>query len=327
MNVVFDGICLGDGPITGVARAFLTALQEYARRWPCTLLLPEGALDPALPLRIVSAPRTAFARQLRLPALLRALRADLLHSSVLAVPWLAPCPTLATAHDLPWQHPELGEATSLRQRAIARLHLRRATVVIAPSTQTLLDVRATSPHAASRTTLIPHSTLSDAAPTAPELRRGPFLSLGDARPRKNRARVQQAHALARAQCADLPELEFVGPPEAYLHEADKQQRLRTCRAAVQCSRFEGFGLPVLEALAHAAPLVCSAIAPHREIAAQAARFVDPDATAAMAQALLDIHRDAQLRQQLAAAGWQRAQEFAPARQAAAWRTLHEAIAR
>ncbi|MFM1871705.1 MAG: hypothetical protein RL398_1127 [Planctomycetota bacterium] len=329
MNVVFDGICLGDGPITGVARSFLTGLAAYAERFgPCTLLLPRHAADPQLAnVAVVKAPRGAVPRQLLLPMLLRELRADLLHSSVAAIPLSARCATIATAHDLPWHHRAEGEKSSWRARLAAERSFVRATAVIAPSTVTADDVRKTTGVDHHKVQVIPHGVALDPNPPTADRRHGPFLALGDDRPRKNRDTVQLAHRLANARAPQLPDLQFVGPPAHYVDEAQKLALLRNCRAAVQCARFEGFGLPALEALAHGAPLVCSDIPSHREIVGDAALRVDPLDASAIADALLRIHRDTALREQLAAAGPTRARRFAPSAVAIAWRQLHEELCR
>jgi glycosyltransferase involved in cell wall biosynthesis len=218
MNVVFDGICLGDGPITGVARAFLTGLTAYAERFgPCTLLLPRHAADPRLAnVAVAKAPRGAVPRQLLLPLLLRELRADVLHSSVAAIPLSARCATVATAHDLPWHHRAEGETSSWRARQAAERSFARATAVIAPSTATADDVRKTAGVGHHKVHVIPHGVALDPNPPAAAARNEPFLALGDDRPRKNRDTVQQAHRLAGARDAQLPELQFVGPPSHYV---------------------------------------------------------------------------------------------------------------
>lgn len=332
LTVAFDGICLGDGPITGVGRALLTGLAAYAAYGDvrCLLLVPDGVATPTLPgVTNVAAPRGALRRQFTLPRLLRALHADLLHSSVAAVPLRAPCPTIATVHDLPWLHPELGEATALRRRLATARSLRAAAAILAPSTLTAEDVRRLLGERAATVRVVPHGVARAAEPTpaATAARAGPLLALGDDRPRKNRDRLRAAHALARAQRPALPPLRFVGPPDDYVDEATKRDLLRSCRALVHVAHFEGFGLPVLEGLAHGAPVLCSDLPPHREIAGDAARFVAAADTAAIAAGLLAIDADAAARAELAARGWQRAAAFAPERTAAAWRTLHAEVAR
>jgi glycosyltransferase involved in cell wall biosynthesis len=177
--------------------------------------------------------------------------------------------------------------------------------------------------------VVPHGTELDPPPDAAAVRArsGPFVALGDDRPRKNRALVRQAHALAARTCEGLPPLRFVGPPDDYVDEATKRSLLRSCCAVVQGSRFEGFGLPVLEALAHGAPLVCADIPPFREIAAGAAEFVDPRDPQAIAAALVRIHTDDALRLAHAAAGHRAATAHSPHTVAQRWRAIHEALCR
>ena len=156
---------------------------------------------------------------------------------------------------------------------------------------------------------------------------GHFLALGDDRPRKQRDVLRAAHARALAQAPGLPPLRFVGPPDDYVDEATKWELLRDCRALVHPSRFEGFGLPVLEGLAHGAPVVCSDLPPHREIAGDSAVYAPVGDVAAFADALLAVHRDAALRARLATTGHARAADFAPERTAAAWAQTHREVAR
>ncbi|MGA2722841.1 MAG: glycosyltransferase family 1 protein [Bryobacteraceae bacterium] len=75
------------------------------------------------------------------------------------------------------------------------------------------------------------------------------------------------------------------------------------------SRFEGFGLPLLEALASGIPTACSEIEPLSSIAAGAALEFDPLDTTAMAEAMLRITTDEPLRTRLAEAGPRRAAQF------------------
>ncbi|MEC9046874.1 MAG: glycosyltransferase family 1 protein [Planctomycetota bacterium] len=325
--IAFDGVCLGDGPATGVGRAFLDGLRAFAASGDeeCVLLTPECAELEDLPgVRRVTAPRGRLRRQRQLPGLLRALGADLLHSSVAAVPLRAPCPTIATVHDLPWFHPELGERPSWWRRFATARALRSAARVLAPSTMTMRDARRLLGRDGDRVALVPHGAL-EATTTPEEQRDGPLLVLGDDRPRKNRARVAAAHA--RLDPSDRPPLRFVGPPDDYVDEAEKRALLQRCRAVVHASRFEGFGLPVLEALAHGAPLVCSDIEPLREIAGDVPRYVDPDDTASIEAGLEAVLRDRDLRRRQVSAGPARAANFSLRRLADNWRRVHAEVLR
>lgn len=80
-------------------------------------------------------------------------------------------------------------------------------------------------------------------------------------------------------------------------------------AFVYPSLFEGFGLPILEALAAAVPLACSSIEPIATIAADAALLFDPRDIPSMAAAMARITDDVALRERLASAGPPRASLF------------------
>jgi glycosyltransferase involved in cell wall biosynthesis len=83
------------------------------------------------------------------------------------------------------------------------------------------------------------------------------------------------------------------------------------------SRFEGFGLPLLEALASGIPTACSGIEPLSSMAAGAALEFDPLDTTAIAEAMERIATDETLRAHLAEAGLRRAAQFS-------WRATAEA---
>jgi glycosyltransferase involved in cell wall biosynthesis len=80
-------------------------------------------------------------------------------------------------------------------------------------------------------------------------------------------------------------------------------------AFVYPSTFEGFGLPVLEALAAGVPTACSNIEPLSTIADDAALRFDPGDVDAIASAMCRLVEDARLRERLSAAGPWRAAEF------------------
>jgi glycosyltransferase involved in cell wall biosynthesis len=75
------------------------------------------------------------------------------------------------------------------------------------------------------------------------------------------------------------------------------------------STFEGFGLPVLEALAAGVPAACSSIEPLASMAGDAALQFDPMDDAALLEAMTRIVSDDRLRNQLADAGPRRAEMF------------------
>lgn len=72
---------------------------------------------------------------------------------------------------------------------------------------------------------------------------------------------------------------------------------------------EGFGLPILEAMASGVPVVCSRIEPLIEVAGDAALLVEPMDPSDIAQGILSVLKNAQLRQELVGKGFERAKEF------------------
>lgn len=88
------------------------------------------------------------------------------------------------------------------------------------------------------------------------------------------------------------------------------------------SLYEGFGLPVLEAMACGAPVLCSEVASLPEVAGDAARLLPPTDARAWAEALQRITTDPALRAELRARGLAQAQRFSWARAARQFRQLY-----
>jgi len=120
--------------------------------------------------------------------------------------------------------------------------------------------------------------------------------------------------VARAAAAGwLVHLGYVAPDElAELYGA--------ATAAVLPSLYEGFGLPLLEALAASLPVVASDIAVHREVAGEAALYAPPDRPDLFADALSSLLADAPLRARLAGAARERSALFS-------WRRAGDEAAR
>ena len=95
----------------------------------------------------------------------------------------------------------------------------------------------------------------------------------------------------------------------FVAEEDVPALYRAARVLVFPSLFEGFGLPVLEALASGCPVACSRIPPLVELADGVARFFDPLDPASMARAIREAWQDASLRAALAAGGLERARAY------------------
>lgn len=95
----------------------------------------------------------------------------------------------------------------------------------------------------------------------------------------------------------------------WIPREDLLQLYAHAQAFVYPSKFEGFGMPVLEAMAAGIPAACSDIPPLREVAGDASLFFDPLSENAVATALDRVVNDADLRIRLAKDGPERARGF------------------
>jgi glycosyltransferase involved in cell wall biosynthesis len=95
----------------------------------------------------------------------------------------------------------------------------------------------------------------------------------------------------------------------YVERHDTIGLYATASAMVFPSRFEGFGLPLLEAMAFGTPIVCSPVASIPEVAGDAALYVDPGHPSALAEGILRVLEDELLRDRLIAAGRERVRQF------------------
>jgi glycosyltransferase involved in cell wall biosynthesis len=92
---------------------------------------------------------------------------------------------------------------------------------------------------------------------------------------------------------------------------------RNARMLVFPSRFEGFGIPLLEAMASGCPVAAANVASIPEVTGDAALLFDPEQPRAIANAIARLWRDKGLRDAMAVRGRERAKAFSPARMARA----------
>ena len=112
----------------------------------------------------------------------------------------------------------------------------------------------------------------------------------------------------------------------YLDDAALVRAYQDADALALLSRYEGFGLPVLEAMACGTPVVCSDAASLPEVAGAAARLVAPDDVAGAAAALKEILTDPAAAARLRAAGLEQARKFSWRTTAAGVRKLYAELA-
>ncbi len=107
----------------------------------------------------------------------------------------------------------------------------------------------------------------------------------------------------------------------FVAEGELPALYANCQVFLFPSRYEGFGLPVIEAMYCGAPVITAANSALIEAAGDAALLFDADDTAGMARAVERIVREPEFRAALVARGYQHARRFSWENNSAQWRAL------
>ena len=236
---------------------------------------------------------------------------DVVHATTAAIPPSSRSPLVVTVHDLafvasPGGFTRHGRRFLRRGLSLARRHAR---VVVVPSEATAQECRAAG-FDDRRLRVVPWGhEAKPATPADVERVRAALglparyvLFVGTVEPRKNLARL--ARAWRRSVGPDVP-LVLVGPAgwgegaptgdgvvrAGFVPDADRDALYAGAAAVAYPSLREGFGLPVLEAMAQGAPVLTSSGTATAEVAGDAAVLVDPLDETAMAEALSALVAD------------------------------------
>jgi glycosyltransferase involved in cell wall biosynthesis len=338
MRICIDARAMSERP-TGAGKALKYLLERLRKDFPrheYVTCEPAGAMSWRLS-------RQLLWEQVELP--LRALRlgADVLHvASGTPGPFVTTTKTVMTVHDLaPTRHPELLPHARSRWywgRMVPRM-ARRAHAVLVPSAATKRDVVALAGVPEARVHVAPFGVpleLTGGA-TADEVRQTHglparyLLYVGTIDRRKDYRTLLGALAQLAPEIAlvvagtviagrtDFPEtVARLGVERrvrmlGYVPERDLPGLYGGAAVFVYPSFYEGFGFPVLEAMACGTPVVCADATSLPEVVGDAGLLVHPGDIDAMAAALLRILGEPDLRASLAERALQRAAQFS-------WRT-------
>jgi glycosyltransferase involved in cell wall biosynthesis len=285
-------------------------------------LVPAGIEAVGLPAR-----SQALRMAVRMPLLLRRLRPALAHFQH-AFPLACPCPAVVTIHDLSFERePSLmGRRDRLIFRAVVPRAARRAARVIAVSDLTKRDLIDLYRIPEEKIVVIPNGVDPRFKADGPRPSRGDYaLVVGALQPRKDPEAAIEALALLGN--GDL-RLVFAGPDKGGREEAERaaeraglgsrvdfrgyvpDDELAALYRGAAClvfpSRYEGFGLPALEAMASGTPVVATTAGALPEVAGDAAILVRERDPAALAGG---IERALADRDRLVRAGLERARHY------------------
>lgn len=309
MRIAID--CRFAGEVAGLGRYTRELVAALLRRRdPVSyVLLVRSAAEPWIadlphpPETVtVPAPHYSFREHILLPLILRSIRPDLLFAPHFNVPLFCPVPFVVTVHDL-ILHRYPNRASWLRQAAY-RLLLRRAVFrarrIIAVSAFTALELgNVFGPRILSNTTVIPEGVSREFSPaTAGQIARvrrkygltSPFfLYVGNAKEHKNLPMLLEAF---RRHEGDQELVLVTGGREAdVLHvpertvllrrvpDADLPALLTAAECFVSPSLYEGFGLPMLEALACGCPVIAVNRTAMPEVLRDRALLIEPSVEA------------------------------------------------
>jgi glycosyltransferase involved in cell wall biosynthesis len=287
-------------------------------------------------------------------------RVDLIHAPAYTAPFWAGVPIVLTIHDVSYERqPQWYPYRRDRlRRAFYRRSARAAAHILTDSRFSADEIIAAYRIPSDRITVAPLGVSSAFAPAAAglscELPSGvaaPFLlHVGDLHERRNLMVVVDAVIAARRHFGALPALTLVlagvdrgagdalcavsadgGASDAVIRLGPVDETLlhalyRCATAVVYPSRYEGFGFPVLEAMASGAPVIASRAASIPEVAGEAGILLDPDDTTAWTEAIVRVVNDEDLRTRMAADGLARAVSFTWERTARATLDVYARIA-
>ena len=316
---------------------YLVFVNRESANWP----LPEASNFSRMlcPVSAVSRLRRFFFEQFVLPQWLKRHSVDIVHSLGYVSPLFPPCPAIVTVHDLNYR--AFGNQMPMTRRVALEFFVNQSAV----RAQRVVAVSEFSRHeiAQAFNLWIDRTVVTYEAPrfrawsaVAPDdflvirdrlkIRTPYVIAFSSQSPNKNIPDLLQAFARAKTHYQLPHQLVLVGHQPlngtlpriynddsvrftGYLDDRTLQIVLHHAQMLVFPSFYEGFGLPVLEAMEEGVPVACSNTASLPEVAGDAAVFFDPYSMDDMAQKIAQVALSTTLQAELRRKGFQNLQRF------------------
>lgn len=327
-----------DSGLGNMARLFVDALRGFSDFAEIHVIVPRRCAyrppETCHAILVTAMPLRGWI-QVAFPLLIRRLRPDAVFCLGQTLPWWRPPSRYALAIPDAGPLEDLGWPTSSHDpynRRWLRRMAPRADSIVAISAFTKARLAALLPLAPDRIQVVrpirpsrwkesPGPQIPAAAETAGKHPPGEyFLAIGNLEPRKNFPGLIDAYALLRKRRPDAPPLYIIGHRAwgasdaanaivrhglgdrvhitGYLSDPDRRAYLAHCRCFVSSSLYEGWGLPLYEALAARKPSIYHAGSSQEEFARGSALAVDCRVPARLAEAMESLWSDAETRQRL-----------------------------
>lgn len=303
-------------------------LQNLSEQHNCSIkYFPHRGLLDSLPL---VRSHILFSRFLKKQGL------DIFHAPAGSLPLFYQGKTVVTEHDLAiYKNPEwFPRFQFFSKNIVVPRSLRKATYIIAVSETTKRDLLALFSIPSKKIQVIYEGGL-DASLISSGKRESALdyiLTISTLEPRKNLVRLIRTFALYRRNNPQKREKLIIIGGEGwkfkdiykeirglgvrkevilagYVGEKEKIRLLRRAKTFIFPSLYEGFGLPVVEAMSLGVPVICSRKGALAEICGNAAFFINPYAVRSIAEGLSKVLGDRDIREKLAKKGLERAKRF------------------
>ena len=275
-------------------------------------------------------------------ALLNREKLDVYHSPANVLPYLYRRPSVVTVHDLAiYQHPEwFPKRQKFSTSVLVPRSLQHARQIIAVSEATKSDIIKTFKVSSEKISVIYEGVTKEKCQLMAEgiaykydLKLPYILYVGTIEPRKNIERLVKAYKATVTKHSSLAKYQLVlaghrGWNSAavfkllndpvwnnrikylnYIPHNDKVSLIAGATVFVFPSLYEGFGLPVLEAMSLGVPVLTSNLSSMPEVVGNAALMVNPNSERSIAEGLAKLLKSNVLREQLAQAGLEQSKKF------------------